>query len=219
MASRGAELHATAAAHIGDAFEGIEQKIGQLSEVSIECLSLAELLYDNISYPLSATLCHSENKPRATIANHLSMLHEELTSASDKLRSLHSEWQNCVMSQHEAWQELSSPVSEVRKREIGFGEYEKEAKAVARAADQDLDALDTVCRPPPLGQRTLMFVLRLGVQGTFSSRDDEDNATNHGRLKEQFYNVLFFFSCLSLLCTLISWSAIDRFHSFLGLAP
>ncbi len=217
LAASGAGIHAATVVAIGDAFGGIDEKISNLAEASSTSLSRAESLYNNISYPLSATLCHSDKQPRATIAEHLATLHGELASAGDKLRALQADWQECVMSQQEAWQELNSPSNDFENSTVDFNEYKKKVKAVARAANQDLDALDTASHPLCLGLDKPTLIVCVGVQGILSRRNSKDNAPNHGQLRELFYKCLFFLSCLSLLYTLISLSAI-AFTRFWGLA-
>ncbi|KAG5966208.1 hypothetical protein E4U57_003039 [Claviceps arundinis] len=53
-------------------------------------------LYNNISYPLSATLCQSENFPSASLGRHMRTLHKRLSAAEMELDRLNEEWKRCV---------------------------------------------------------------------------------------------------------------------------
>ncbi|KAG6138683.1 hypothetical protein E4U38_000315 [Claviceps purpurea] len=53
-------------------------------------------LYNNISYPLSATLCQSENFPSASLGRHMRTLHKRLSAAETELDRLNEEWKRCV---------------------------------------------------------------------------------------------------------------------------
>ncbi|KAJ3462181.1 hypothetical protein MRS44_010734 [Fusarium solani] len=63
-----------------------DKKIAQTATLS-ECNDL----YSNIAYPLSATLCHSDNHPRATIATHLANLKKDIAAAKEEILRLSDE--------------------------------------------------------------------------------------------------------------------------------
>ncbi|KAH6897297.1 hypothetical protein B0T10DRAFT_557120 [Thelonectria olida] len=88
FALMGMDLHTSAMNQIIKSRSEIEQKISHFVVDSSTTLSQNNALYSNISYPLSATLCHSDNFPKASILNHLANLKKEIMSAKEELRSL-----------------------------------------------------------------------------------------------------------------------------------
>ncbi|KAH7325707.1 hypothetical protein B0I35DRAFT_474452 [Stachybotrys elegans] len=68
----GLEIHSAAIDALVKNHGEIEAKIDDFARQYTPVIDETEALYSNIVYPLSATLCHSDTKPRATIATHLS---------------------------------------------------------------------------------------------------------------------------------------------------
>ncbi|KFA77242.1 hypothetical protein S40288_01334 [Stachybotrys chartarum IBT 40288] len=91
LVNTGVELHSDAIGKITKGHADIQAKIAEFAEQSSRALSQANSLYSNIAYPLSATICESENLPRATIATHLSNLLKKLDDAEAELRVLGQE--------------------------------------------------------------------------------------------------------------------------------
>lgn len=91
LVNTGAELHSDAISKITEGHADIQAKIAEFAEQSSRALSQANSLYSNIAYPLSATICESENLPRATIAAHLSSLLKKLDDAEAELGVLGQE--------------------------------------------------------------------------------------------------------------------------------
>lgn len=87
-------------------------------------------LYANLSYPLSTTLCHSKNFPRATIEVHLANVKEDLTKAESELQGLEREWQENVQKEQELRQELlDMEGNPPRSREYGYSDEDHLKKA------------------------------------------------------------------------------------------
>lgn len=83
-------------------------RINSFGSQSSSVLKDCKALYDNITYPLSATLCHSENYRRASIAAHLDTLQSQLAAAEGELDALNGEWVACVQEEQRIYNELGS---------------------------------------------------------------------------------------------------------------
>ena len=146
LAASGSEIHEAAREEISETFQSIDEKINALSEASSATLGRVDSLYDNIAYPLSATLCHSDKRVQATITEHLSNMHNELNSASDKLKALHAQWQECVHTEQKMWQEFTDSDDSTVNTRDDFGTHERKVKTIAQNAAKELDNLDAVSR-------------------------------------------------------------------------
>lgn len=80
----------------------IEAQISRLTKESSKTLAECNDLYSNIAYPLAVTVCHSDDLPRATIAEHLVALKTKVMSAEDELKKLGMEWDACAEAEREA---------------------------------------------------------------------------------------------------------------------
>lgn len=74
-------------------------------------------------------------------------MQSELNSATDKLKALHAEWQECVYTEQKMWRELTDSDASVGKTGDDFATYERKAKLIAQNAAKDLDDLDSVGLP------------------------------------------------------------------------
>ncbi|KAM5361502.1 hypothetical protein ACJZ2D_013069 [Fusarium nematophilum] len=102
FAQMGVELHASAIDHLIQAHSEVQSRINRFSDESSNALSQCKDLYSNIAYPLSATLCHSDDFPTATIRTHLATLNQEIEAAKEELERLGDEWDACVQTEMEA---------------------------------------------------------------------------------------------------------------------
>ncbi|KAK8915318.1 hypothetical protein H634G_08189 [Metarhizium anisopliae BRIP 53293] len=96
FARSGEDAYKSAVSDIQTVHKSISGRIDAFHAESASALSDAAALYDNFSYPLSRTVCHSENFPRGTIAQHLSVLKDKMDAAEKRLASLNEEWMACV---------------------------------------------------------------------------------------------------------------------------
>lgn len=87
----GMNLHTSAIEHLVQAHSEIQSRITRFSNETGTTLSECNHLYSNIAYPLSATLCHSDNHPRATIATHLTNLKNDIAAAKEEILRLSDE--------------------------------------------------------------------------------------------------------------------------------
>ncbi|KAF7542609.1 hypothetical protein G7Z17_g11437 [Cylindrodendrum hubeiense] len=91
FAQAGINLHASATAQLIEAHSDIQSRISRFVGESSATLSESDAIYANIAYPLSATLCHSDNFPNASILSHLTNLKKEISSAKEELQRLGAE--------------------------------------------------------------------------------------------------------------------------------
>ncbi|KND86610.1 hypothetical protein TOPH_08747 [Tolypocladium ophioglossoides CBS 100239] len=154
FADAGLELYTSVAEEIVQAHGATESQIAGLSDKSSAVLSQADALYSNIAYPLSATLCHADSLPSATIATHLSTLRNQLSAAQDELRELQQEWEACLREEQQAWKELNSDGAEKRHylrngkntMEHEIERFKAEAQSILRENEEALDDIDNEFR-------------------------------------------------------------------------
>lgn len=101
------DLHASAVEKLVQVQNDFEERISRLSNDSTGFQGECTELYSNIAYPLSKTLCSSNNFPRATISAHLKKVQKDIEAARQELRKLADEWDACCQSETEAWRKLS----------------------------------------------------------------------------------------------------------------
>ncbi|KAH7145616.1 putative flavoprotein [Dactylonectria estremocensis] len=137
FAQAGMNLHASATAQLVEAHTDIQSKISRFVVESSATLSKSDDLYSNIAYPLSATLCHSDNFPRASIQNHLANQKVEIAAAKEGLRQLGAQWDACVQAELDAWNSL---MGETNRRDTKMDEdaakmtkkFKAEAESIVR---------------------------------------------------------------------------------------
>lgn len=146
-------LYTSVAQEIVQAHGNIDASIEALSAESSAAVSRADALYANISYPLSATLCHAENLPSVTIAAHLSSLGGRLSAAQLELQRLQSEWEACL-KEEQLWAELGGPgadgdpshSSDADVVEQELKRFKDEVEEVLEEHEGQLDAIDAKFR-------------------------------------------------------------------------
>ncbi|KAI5457503.1 hypothetical protein BGZ63DRAFT_79981 [Mariannaea sp. PMI_226] len=102
FAVMGADLHTSVMHQLIQSHADIQQKISDFVGEASAVLSKNDVLYSNISYPLGATLCHSDDFPRASIRDHLANVKNDILSAKDDLQALATEWEACIHAQQKA---------------------------------------------------------------------------------------------------------------------
>ncbi|KAG6000190.1 hypothetical protein E4U21_005750 [Claviceps maximensis] len=78
------------------AHESISGKITAFHAQAASTSAHAANLYNNISYPLSATLCQAQTFPSASLGRHIRTLHRRLSAAETELGRLNEEWKRCA---------------------------------------------------------------------------------------------------------------------------
>ncbi|GAO19369.1 hypothetical protein UVI_02045540 [Ustilaginoidea virens] len=96
FARYGQDVYNTAVEAVQSAHKATSSEIAGFQARVSSTLGRAHALYDNIVYPLSATVCHSESLPRASIAKHIRTLQKRLSAAEDELEKLNEEWKACI---------------------------------------------------------------------------------------------------------------------------
>ncbi|OAA34176.1 hypothetical protein NOR_08626 [Metarhizium rileyi] len=96
FARHGEETYKSAVSDLKGIHEAIAGRINAFHTESTRTMSNATALYGNITYPLSMTVCHSNNFPKATIEKHLSILKGRITTAETELMALNAQWAACV---------------------------------------------------------------------------------------------------------------------------
>ncbi|KAF7561801.1 hypothetical protein G7046_g2341 [Stylonectria norvegica] len=106
FAKTGMSLHASAMAKLVKAHDDVQSRIDHFSADSSTTMSQCTAIYKNIAYPLSRTMCHTDNLPKETIAAHLSSLKQDIISTKEEIQKLGAEWDACGRDEEDAWKEL-----------------------------------------------------------------------------------------------------------------
>ncbi|KAF5663641.1 hypothetical protein FHETE_7346 [Fusarium heterosporum] len=101
-ACMGMSLHNSGIEHLVQAHSEVQSKTSSFAEESSKTLSQCKSLYSNIAYPLSATLCHSDNHPRANVTTHLKSLKRDIAAAKEEILRLKVGWDACCRTEAEA---------------------------------------------------------------------------------------------------------------------
>ncbi|KAL7933136.1 hypothetical protein V8C35DRAFT_280972 [Trichoderma chlorosporum] len=150
FAQEGVELYTSVIDKLAEAQQEIAAQISEFATFSSSMAADMDELYANLSYPLSTTLCHSKNFPRATIEAHLANVKEELKEAKSDLHHLECEWQENVRSEGKLRQELLSlegnPGSN-GEQHYNDGNYSKKAsfkQEIERIVAESIQAIDEI---------------------------------------------------------------------------
>ncbi|UKZ48387.1 hypothetical protein TrVGV298_002610 [Trichoderma virens] len=150
FAREGVELYTSVIDKLAEAQQQIASQISDFSTLSSSMSADIDELYANLSYPLSTTLCHSKNFPRATIEAHLANVKEDLKKAESELHELEREWQENVRSEQQLRQELLN-MEGIPGQNRGHGlndeDYSKKAgfeQEIQRIVAESIQALDEI---------------------------------------------------------------------------
>lgn len=118
-----------------------------------KALSYNNDLYANIAYPLAATLCHDDNHPRATIAEHLSDLKAKIATAQDELRALGLKWDACQQEERDAWSAATGDARTTQQASYqsdaevsrAMAAFQDEAEEIVSEKCQILEDIEKVC--------------------------------------------------------------------------
>ncbi|RGP66993.1 hypothetical protein FLONG3_8651 [Fusarium longipes] len=149
-ARMGYALHSSATKHLLEAHAEVKAKTKAFSEESSKTLEQNKALYDNITHPLSATLCHSEDYPQASIATHLKRLKQDIAAAREDIVRLGTEWEECCKEEEAAWNEFKKGFEDNgqgtnvidKEAKTAAEELKKEVRAIVEAKCQMLDEID-----------------------------------------------------------------------------
>lgn len=124
----------------------ISDQINAFHAESVSTLSDTGALYGNITYPLSATICHSKRLPKGTIQKHLSLLQAKISTAEEELQSLNKEWISCTEQQAEILEvSASEDDSNVKENmEVLISEID----GIVRDRTAHIEQMDKVRGPP-----------------------------------------------------------------------
>lgn len=146
-------MYTSVASKLAEAQQEIASQISDFATMSSSMVADMDELYANLSYPLSTTLCHSKNFPRATIEVHLANVKEDLRKAESELQELDREWQDNVQLEQRLRQELLDMEGDpAQTREHGHhGEdelkktsFRQEIEQIVAEAAQALEEIDEV---------------------------------------------------------------------------
>lgn len=147
------ELYTSVVSKLAEARQEIASQISDFATMSSSMAADMDELYANLSYPLSTTLCHSKNFPRATIEVHLANVKEDLTKAESELQGLEREWQENVQKEQELRQELlDMEGNPPRSREYGYSDedhlkkagFKQEIEQLLSETSQELEEIEEV---------------------------------------------------------------------------
>lgn len=146
-------MYTSVASKLAEAQQEIASQISDFATMSSSMAADMDELYANLSYPLSTTLCHSKNFPRATIEVHLANVKEDLGTAESELQGLEREWQENVQSEQKLRQELFDMEGTLaQSREHSYKDeddlkksgFRQEIEQIVAEAAQALDEIDEV---------------------------------------------------------------------------
>ncbi|KAF4453663.1 hypothetical protein F53441_3672 [Fusarium austroafricanum] len=135
-ARMGMALHNSAIENLVKAHAEVQSKMTSFAEKSSHTLAQSKDLYSNITYPLYATLCHSENHPRANVAVHLNGLKRDIAAAREEILRLEIDWDACCEAEAEAWKAINEELGGK-----GHGSIDKEAVKVAKEFKAEAEAI------------------------------------------------------------------------------
>lgn len=149
----GLAIHESATENLEKAHADVQAEIKHFAEESSKTLAQSRDLYANIEYPLSKTLCDSDDHPRASLEVHLNRLKQDIAAAREQVVRLSAEWEECCRTEEEAWDELKNGLEHRGRGATGMDEetkvaaeeFKKEARAIVEANCQLLDEIDQVC--------------------------------------------------------------------------
>ncbi|KAL6915536.1 hypothetical protein ACHAPO_011136 [Fusarium lateritium] len=149
-ARMGLSIHTSATEHLEKAHVDVQTEIKRFSEESSKTLAQSRDLYANIEYPLSKTLCDSDDHPRASVEVHLNHLKQDIAAAREEVLRLSTEWEECCRTEEEAWDDFKRGLGDRGRGGKGVGkevnkaaeEFKKEARAIVKANCQLLDETD-----------------------------------------------------------------------------
>ncbi|KAF0635062.1 hypothetical protein FPSE5266_10807 [Fusarium pseudograminearum] len=146
----GLAIHESATEHLEKAHADVQAEIKSFAEESPKTLAQSRDLYANIEYPLSKTLCDSDDHPRASLEVHLNRLKQDIAAAREQVVRLSAEWEECCRTEEEAWDEFKNGLEHRGRGANGMDqetkaaaeEFKKEARAIVQANCQLLDEVD-----------------------------------------------------------------------------
>ncbi|KAM0306857.1 hypothetical protein ACHAPM_001433 [Fusarium culmorum] len=149
-ARMGLALHESATEHLEKAHADVQAEIKSFAEESSKTLAQSRDLYANIEYPLSKTLCDSDDHPRASLEVHLNRLKQDIAAAREQVVRLSAEWEECCRTEEEAWNEFKNGLEHRGRGANGMDgetkaaaeEFKKEARDIVEANCQLLDEVD-----------------------------------------------------------------------------
>lgn len=151
FAEAGMRFYTAVAEELVSARRDMDSQIETLSRESADVLARADTLYLNVTYPLSATICHFDKTPSATIATHLSEIRAKLNAAQGELEAFQLEWESCVKDEKQAWAELMDMDAKRAKAAQNGGSdgvmcavdgFKEEAESIIEAHEEELDEID-----------------------------------------------------------------------------
>ncbi|KAI6773187.1 hypothetical protein HG531_000036 [Fusarium graminearum] len=168
-ARMGLAIHESATENLEKAHADVQAEIKHFAEESSKTLAQSRDLYANIEYPLSKTLCDSDDHPRASLEVHLNRLKQDIAAAREQVVRLSAEWEECCRTEEEAWDEFKNGLEHRGRGATGMDEetkvaaeeFKKEARAIVEANCQLLDEIDQ----PALDLAGHLTGLALGAHG------------------------------------------------------
>ena len=178
IARIGADVFISARQKVSAAHDATAAEIATFSNHATAMLDCLSSLYDDISYPLSVTLCRSRSFPPGSLASHLTAMQEHILSTENELKRLNDEWHACRQEQRTILASINSVPAL-----IDINPFIKEVDDILRKSQQEMDAVEKVRYFP------LPAPLTTGFPCENESRDGQDDASHDGRV-----NVALFYA-------------------------
>ncbi|KAL7796109.1 hypothetical protein V8C37DRAFT_400566 [Trichoderma ceciliae] len=144
FAQEGVELHTSVAKKLSETHQDITSQICDFSKFSSSIVDDMDELYENLSYPLSTTMCHSNTFRRATIEAHLTDIKERLKKAENELCCLENEWQESVCLEEKLRQELLDMERNTGLNEVDHSKATSMKEDIERIVADNIQALQDI---------------------------------------------------------------------------
>ncbi|CAG7558876.1 unnamed protein product [Fusarium equiseti] len=152
-ARMGLNIHTTAIARLVEADRQVGIKREEYANTIEKTLRRSTRLYDNIRYPLSATIATSADGHRGSFHVRIARLRQDLAAAKEEITRLNNEANECRRIEAEAWKEFKGSLQEGRtasgvdrEAKAAAEEFKEEARGIVRDKYRMLEEIDAEFR-------------------------------------------------------------------------
>ncbi|KAK2612241.1 hypothetical protein QQS21_001667 [Conoideocrella luteorostrata] len=140
FALQGQDIYDSSLHDLQLAHEATSSKIAAFQAQAATTSTHTDNLYNNISYRLSATICHSENYPRANIGTHIHSLRKKLFVAEGQLNKLNEEWKSCIAEEVKLMAEREEENDHAGEDKLA--EFWEEIDGIARRQTNQIEEIE-----------------------------------------------------------------------------
>ncbi|RBR12901.1 uncharacterized protein FIESC28_08392 [Fusarium coffeatum] len=148
-ARMGLNIHTTAIARFLEANRQVGIEREEYANKTEETLRRNTRLYNNIAYPLAATILTSADGHRGSFAVRIARLRQDIAAAKEEITRLNDEANECRRIEAEAWKEFKGSFQEGRaasdvdrEAKVAAEEFKEEARGIVRDKYRLLEEID-----------------------------------------------------------------------------